>query len=135
MLSCLTATAVVNRTSSGPQRLQCVEFEIPNMYLFRVSKFNTMSAMKRPMSPKMPPLAPTTTVQLLSKQALKKLPAGRGQQKWPVWVTQDASSTRQQLSIGRSQAVRLGHHRTTMHAADISFCSLLCIVSGCAGSG
>ena len=91
MLDCLlatTATALVKKDIRITS-LQCMHFDALGMHLFRVSKFSTMSAMKRPMSPKMPPLAPTTTVQWLSKQALKKLPAGRSQQNWPALLTQD----------------------------------------------
>ena len=36
---------------------------------------------------------------------------------------------------GRSRAVRLGHHFITIHAASLCICSLLCIISGCAGWG
>jgi len=44
-------------------------------HLVRVSKLRTMSAMKRPSKPKMPPLAPATAAHLSSNAALKKLPA------------------------------------------------------------
>ena len=44
-------------------------------YLVRLRKFIMRSAMKRPISPKMPPLAPTTGWHPLSSTALKNPPA------------------------------------------------------------
>lgn len=51
---------------------------LSGVYLLTVSKFRTRSAMKRPIMPKTPPLAPCTVAHLLSKAALKKLPAHQG---------------------------------------------------------
>ena len=44
-------------------------------YLVMVLKFMIMSAMKRPITPNTPPLAPTTAMQVLSNAALKRFPA------------------------------------------------------------
>lgn len=43
--------------------------------LLTVSKLRTRSAMKRPIMPKTPPLAPWTVLHPFSNAALKKLPA------------------------------------------------------------
>jgi hypothetical protein len=49
--------------------------EVMEPHLLTVSKLRTRSAMKRPIIPKTPPLAPCTVEQPFSKAALKKLPA------------------------------------------------------------
>lgn len=62
----------------GYQLISCpdtIVLEDAESHLVRVSKLSTISAMKRPNKPKIPPLAPATAVHRFSKAALKKLPA------------------------------------------------------------
>ena len=71
--SCHCVGVFVRWWCSGPRQERAKKEG--ELYLGMDSKFMIMSAMKRPIMPKQPPLAPTTISQPFSQTALKKLPA------------------------------------------------------------